>query len=421
MRILYIKRAYNTRLHNQVSALVERGHQIILLLESPIEAGYNGPAQWNLNDVPAGIKMYLTGSHMHQPRSGRANASLELFLKRYAALQHRFKRKKERSGIDKKTTFLQDLKIILASHKVDLIITSNDALRQEDMRTVWVINALKGTIPVVYECQDILSDCFSRDDEVEENERFVNEEADAVIHTNAFALQWIRARYRIKKGISFPNYASKKYFSTRLTKLSARDGAVHLVYCGSVQKTPVGYTYPFARDLKKRFQEIALLGFPLHLHLGLYPNTPEYDYYKELNDHPLITFHPYLPFREMMQRLTRYDVALFPVELGSFRRRVEQNDLTVLDGFPLSRADTSKQYEYTLAGLPVLTAPLRGISRWLEKNNFGAAFCSDTHLASLLESDKIEEYTASVDRGASQFSMEEKIPELERFLWELVN
>jgi hypothetical protein len=47
MRILYIKRAYNTRLHTQIHALCERGHSTVFLLESPIEYGYNGPGQWD--------------------------------------------------------------------------------------------------------------------------------------------------------------------------------------------------------------------------------------------------------------------------------------------------------------------------------------------------------------------------------------
>lgn len=60
MKILYIKRAYNTRLHNQVTGLAQQGHKLILLLEAPIEAGYNGPGQWNLSDIHPEVVVFYT-------------------------------------------------------------------------------------------------------------------------------------------------------------------------------------------------------------------------------------------------------------------------------------------------------------------------------------------------------------------------
>ena len=59
MNILYVKRAYNTRLHTQIEALSERGHSIILLLEALPEHGYNGPGQWDGREIRSRSSRHL--------------------------------------------------------------------------------------------------------------------------------------------------------------------------------------------------------------------------------------------------------------------------------------------------------------------------------------------------------------------------
>ena len=179
---------------------------------------------------------------------------------------------------------------------------------------------------------------------------------------NPFALAWAASRYRLKKGCAFPNYSSREVFRGQTAKLSAGDGRVHLVYCGGVQRTPPGDRYPYARDMKGMFLKIARLGLPLHLHLGLYPGTALREYYRDLEGAPNVRIHPFLPFAEMMAELTRYDVGLFPLDLSHLDRRGRGGGTRVLDQCRFSRIDTSKQYEYTLAGLPVFTAPVRWVS-----------------------------------------------------------
>jgi len=421
MRILYIKRAYNTRLHNQVRGLLQRGHEITLLLDSPIEYGYNGPGQWDSQDIRPDLKVCYTGIvKSGQTRIHKINL-LRRACRRLLQYRNRLLGMQRHLGMDAKGIFMSALDRVLRREDVDLILSSNDALETEDMRTEWLIEAWKGKIPIVYECQDILSDCFSGNAKVEETERFVNEESDGVIHTNPLALEWMTGRYHIKKATYFPNFAGSQYFRVRLPKLSGEDGSIHLVYCGSVQKTPKQYPYPFARDMKNMFREIAALGFPLHLHLGFYPDTPEYKYYMELKNFPNIHLYGYLPFAEMMQKLSRYDIGLFPIDLGSLKKQVELFGPVVLSDFPLSRADTSKQYEYTLAGLPILTAPLTWLSMWLEENNFGTSFDSVSHLNKILKNNHIKEYSKAVEKDAFKFSMEENISSLEKFLWNILN
>ena len=420
MRILYVKRAYNTRLNNQVTTLLQKGHRITLLLDAPIVYGYNGPCQWDPRDIQSSLNVYYTSSARSHDSRHKKN-SLYHFYKRAMNYRNSLLRIQSYLGIDDKRRFLRALDRVLSMNDVDLIISGNDALQTEDIRTRWVIENWKGKIPIVYDCQDILTDCFSGMFKVQENERFVNEESDGVIHTNPIALKWMTSRYRIARSTYFPNYGCREDFQSRLPKLSKDDGLVHLVYCGSVQKTPKKYPYPFARDLKNAFREIASLGFPLHLHLGLYPDTPEHSYYMELKNYPNITLHRYLPFKKMMENLSRYDVGLFPVDFGSLKKQVELFGLSILDDFALSRADTCKQYEYTLAGLPVLTAPLKWISQWLERNNFGTSFHSASHLYNILKGNQMEEYADTVKREAFKFSIEEKISHLENFLLKILD
>ena len=406
MNILYIKRAYNTRLHNQVTGLAQRGHKITVLLEASIEAGYNGPAQWDKKDVQSGVILIYTG--------------MSAFSRRLRNYRNKLISSRGRTNHGEQRVFLRTLKKIFKTYPVDLIISSNDAIETEDHRSKWVIEEWKGKVPIIYECQDILSDCFAGVSEIEETERYVNEMADGVIHTNSRALEWISNKYRINKSFAFPNYACARYFQDRLPKLSENDGSIHLVYCGSVQRTPKNYSYPFARDMKHMFREIASLGYPLHLHLGLYPGTANYEYYRELRNIANIVLHDYLPFDEMMKTLSRYDVGMFPVDLGSLKKHVELFGPDYLDDFPLSRADTSKQYEYTMAGLPVLTTPLKWISDWLKKNNFGTCFHSVSHLGEILGGSRMHDYRFSVEKAATRFSMENRIEELERFLWDVI-
>ena len=168
--------------------------------------------------------------------------------------------------------------------------------------------------------------------------------------------------------------------------------------------------------MKKKFTEIAALGHPLHLHLGLYPGSPVREYYRELENCPNIRIHPYLPFREMMRTLSRYDVGLFPLDLSHLDRRIKAEGPGVLDGSRFSRIDTSKQYEYTLAGLPVLTAPVRWVTDWLTENRFGTSFATVEDLGRILKSGRLGGYADSVNGTAARFAIENRIGGLERFL-----
>jgi hypothetical protein len=117
-----------------------------------------------------------------------------------------------------------------------------------------------------------------------------------------------------------------------------------------------------------------------------------------------------------MRTLTRYDVGLFPLELGDRREDVARRGTEALVGSPFSRIDTSKQYEYALAGLPVLTAPVEWVSTWLRENRFGDAFHSVTHLGALLRDGPRGEWQRAVRERAARFSIEERIGVLEDFL-----
>ncbi len=415
MQILYIKRAYNTRLHTQIHALREKGHSVILLLEAPVEYGYNGPGQWNAAEICSRFEVYYALPPRFQNRNqGLLKRLIQKALSGLSPAGERFSRPEER------LLFRQALHGIVSRNAIDIIISGNDAIEGEDFRTRLVIEQAAGKIPVVYDCQDFLTDCFDWDKEAQDLQRFVNEKTDGVIHTNPVGFDWIASQCKIRRGLVFPNYASRKYFSSGMPRLSSRDGQLHLVYCGGVQQTPEQYRHPFARDMLFIFREIADLGFPLHLHLGLYPDTPLHEYYMELKNHPGIIMHPYLPYEEAMKSLTRYDIGLFPLELGSLREDVERMGPEILMNSPFSRIDTSKQYEYTLAGLPVMTAPITWVSRWLEENGFGTCFNSVAHLGAILKSSRIKDMTETVQHDADTFSIENKVADLENFLLQVI-
>lgn len=414
MNILYVKRAYNTRLHTQARALSERGHSIILLLEAPPELGYSGPAQWDAREIYSRYPVIYASSGTARPGLARGTGFIPGLRDRWRRLRRLAAAGSPGSSPDGR--YLRTLDRVLAKYRVDVVLSGNDALPGEDRRTLLLLDRFGGKVPVVHDFQDILSDCFIGDGLVEECERSVHEEADGVIHTNPLALAWAAARFRLKKGCAFPNYSSQGFFPEGREKLSAADGRLHLVYCGGVQKTPGGDRYPYARDMKRMFREIASLGHPLHLHLGTYPGTPLRDHYRELERVPNIRIHPFRPFPEMMRTLSLYDVGLFPLDLSHLEGRVAESGPGVLDLCRFSRIDTSKQYEYTLAGLPVLTAPLRWVTTFLEDNHFGTSFRSVEELGTRLDGGEVPGYLDSVRRSASLFSIENRIDVLESFL-----
>lgn len=414
MNILYVKRAYNTRLHTHARALSERGHSIILLLEAAPERGYNGPGQWDARQIHSRYPVILASSGKARPERHHGSGFVPGIRGRW---QERRRGPLSGSGGPLwEGRFLRTLDRVLAKHRVDVVLSGNDALPSEDRRTLLLLDRYSGKIPVVHDCQDILSDCFIGDERVEECERSVHERADGVIHTNPLALDWAASRYRLKAGCAFPNYSSQKYFMKRREKLSGKDGRVHLVFCGGVQRTPDADGHPYARDMKRRFADIASLGHPLHLHLGLYPGTPLQDHYRELESLPNIRIHPYRPFPDMMRDLSLYDVGLFPLDLSSLDDLVRSDGIQALARCRFSRIDTSKQYEYILAGLPVLTAPVRWVSDFLGENHFGTSFRSIEDLERILKSGEMAGYLDSVRRSASRFSIENRVGELERFL-----
>jgi hypothetical protein len=414
MNILYVKRACNTRLHTQIHALSNRGHSIVLLLEAPIEDGYNGPGQWADREIRSRFPVVYTSSGTGRAR--RAFGASLIARARKWLREPGPGRGRQGFGPREEHRYLKTMDQVLSKYRVDLVFSGNDALPDEDRRTRLLLDRFGGKVPIVYDCQDILSDCFQGDREIEENERAVHEIADGVIHTNPLALKWAASRYRFKKGYAFPNYASGAFFPEKQTKLSSRDGRIHLVYSGGVQQTPPGHEHPYARDMKKRFMEIASLGHPLHLHLGQYPGSPIQDYYQELDKSPDIRIHPYRSFREMMRTLSRYDVGLFPLDLSHLDRRIEAEGPRVLDQSRFSRIDTSKQYEYTLAGLPVMTVPVRWVTDWLTENRFGTSFATIEDLGKVLESDRLGVYVDTVSKTAARFTIENRIGGLERFL-----
>ena len=417
MNILYIKRAYNTRVHAQAHALAERGHRILLLLESPVENGYSGPGQWDAQTIASRLRVMTVSSRASFSGNSRKPGVLAAIWGRMEDIERGSH--SARIGFLRRKRFLGSVDRLLSTYPVDLIFSGNDALPDEDQRTLLLLDRFGGRIPIVYDCQDILTDCFMGNPRVAAAERAIHERADGVIHTNPFALQWAASRYALKKGCVFSNYSSTRYFQKKSARISASDGRIHLVYCGGVQKTPRGNRHPFARDMKRRFREIAALGHPLHLHLGVYPGSAVEDHYRDLTRTKNIQIHPYLSFSQMMQALSRYDVGLLPLDLGSLEDEIEKRGPQVLDRCRFSRIDTSKQYEYTLAGLPVLTAPIAWVSQWLCRNHFGRAFHTIGNLGEILESGELKGYQDRAGDRAPLYSIEHRIGELENFLAEV--
>lgn len=393
MKILFVKRALNTRLYNQILALHDRGHELSLLLESPVRWGYSGPNQW---DEPAIHRTCYT--RYSEPRMKRA----------------------PRVPMSKKAPqFRRVLEQVIIQRRPAIIISANDCIETEDERSRIVLELVNGRVPVVYDCQDFLVDCFPRNTALLALHRQINEHADGVIHTSPRGLAWVQNRCRIKKALTFPNYASRRFFSAPERKLSAADRRLHLVYAGGMTITPDGEPFPHMRDMRRSFREIARLKVDLHLHLAHYPREV-YNKYLELADEKNVRFYPYQPYHQLMQRLSVYDAGLFPLDLGYIRACQRGEAGESVEQLPASRIDTSKQYEYVLAGLPVLTAPVSWVSEWVSENGVGACYSSIDELERLIENGGLTRLAERVREIGPRFAIENQIHSLEQFLADLV-
>lgn len=147
-----------------------------------------------------------------------------------------------------------------------------------------------------------------------------------------------------------PNVPTNEPFKP-LPKLSAKDGKIHLVYCGCLQNND-GH-----RNFNKLFQKI-LTHDNIILHVLPTKYKVGVDNLKmKANDRLII--HPTVPYQKLHQFLTQFDIGLCLF------------DMTHADREYIHISEANKFYDYLFANLPQITNKSRSYEYLIEKYQCG--------------------------------------------------
>ena len=284
-------------------------------------------------------------------------------------------------------------------YKPDIIHSHN----APDFLTVSAINAVDN-IPIIHDTHDVLTmrkmgyyvgDDENRIQEYAEEEKIANEESDGRLYVTEGVGDYIRKRYTVNESdLVFRNYVSEDMMPWDLTdKLSDKDGAIHIVYAGTITSQIEGHHY----DLRGIFREIAKQGF--HIHIYAAREDEAYSLLAEEED--LVHYHGHFDRKVLMHdELQKYDFGW-----AGFNDVMNKQHLDV--------ALPNKAIEYIACGLPVLTLPHKTLSEFVEEHKVGLVINSfDVMKEQLFESNEMKE---TVIKKRYEFTIENNINQLIQF------
>ena len=296
-----------------------------------------------------------------------------------------------------------DLVSLFDSDNFDLIHSHN----APDYLTVKALDAIryaKCSIPIIHDNHDAITlrktqygkMAYSLE-KIAIEESIANKFSDARIHVSEGLKNYITQMYGSANGLDivFNNFALKELVPEKmLPKLSEREGGVHIVYEGNVDEEKAGSHY----DLLDIFDEITKKGFHLHVYTPL--DASEYKKLSGRNN--LLHFHGRLTPEELMKEITQYDFGW-----AGFNRSKNKEHLKV--------TLANKVFEYISAGLPVISFPHETQKRFLESHRLGIVISSLDELSGVIESEKIADIKAEVQKRRYDFTIENNIGEVEEF------
>ena len=238
------------------------------------------------------------------------------------------------------------------------IIHSHNA---PDYLTVSALKAFEGA-PVIHDIHDSLTmrstGYYEGDDAAKiqgyaVDEKFACEESDGRIYVNEMIRDYLHRRYSLDPDseLVLYNYVSEALIPVKLgTRLSSRDGEIHIAYAGTITSKIDGSHY----DLRFIFREIARHGFHIHIFA-----SREDDGYRLLADEsPFIHYHGHLDQRKLLQELTKYDFGW--AGFNDARNKVH-----------LDVVLPNKAFEYIACGLPIITFPHKALSEFVQEQRVG--------------------------------------------------
>lgn len=208
--------------------------------------------------------------------------------------------------------------------------------------------------PVVHDCHDLSSAYKSMTPDEMAVEYVANVKSCGVIYTTEGIRQEALRKFNIKKDKTFvlENLISEELIpQKRLSKLSLKDGQIHIVYEGGI----IGSDKMSHRYFEDIWLKIAQVGMHIHFY-----SSSDYQYCKKLEAlHPNLHFEGNVSSNELAIEMSKYDVGLCWLNTNEKNKQY------------LEFASPNKIQEYINAGLPVAVGDVKSQIEYVEKYRVG--------------------------------------------------
>ena len=289
--------------------------------------------------------------------------------------------------------------IHLTSHRHLWDITSNyDIIHCHNEPDILTVAALAGDAPVVHDTHDLISLRANGDPNLSYFEGVANRGSAGRVYTTPYQLEEAKRLYGVNgHSLVLYNYVSESDLPTNYhPKLSDLDGQVHIVYEGGIG----GNTH---RDFHSLFVDLA----SQDIHIHIYPSFYSQEIAQYFSKHKNIHYnHPISP-KQIIEEMTQYDYGIIPFNIERGNKRF------------LDSTIANKLFEYTAAGLPVITSPLKTYIDYFKHNPVGITFENDKDIIENIP--KLKRIEKRTDFSKQIFTYENEIIKLETFYGNIIN
>lgn len=247
---------------------------------------------------------------------------------------------------------------------------------------------------VVHDCHDLSSAYKSMTPDEMAVEYVANVKSSGVIYTTEGIRQEAIRKFNIKEDKTFvlENLISEELIpQKRLSKLSSKDGQIHIVYEGGI----IGNDKMSHRYFEDIWLKIAQAGIHIHFY-----SPSDYQYCKKLEAlHPNLHFEGNVSSNELAVEMSKYDVGL--CWLNTNEKNIQY----------LEFASPNKIQEYINAGLPVAVGNVKSQIKYVEGFCFGKYLDLNENIEKQLKEISMIEIPTNI-LSKKKLTFESRIPDL---------